>query len=155
MLNDRPASRTTDMSMDGKIVFITGASSGVGGAAALFLAERGAEIVMVCRDPIRGNFMRKGVAEYASGRPPTLFIADLSSQEEIHVLADQICSRFPHIDVLINIAGAVFEHRELTADAVEKTLAVNYLAPFLLSNLLLDLVQAAPAGRIVNVASQA
>jgi NAD(P)-dependent dehydrogenase (short-subunit alcohol dehydrogenase family) len=155
MPNDRPASSTTDMSMDGKIVLITGASSGIGLAAALLLAERGAEIAMVCRDSIRGNFMRNGVAEYANGRPPALFFADLSSQEEVHVLADQIRSRFAHIDVLINNAGAVFERRELTTDAVEKTLAVNYLAPFLLSNLLLDLVQAAPAGRIVNVASQA
>ena len=140
--------------MDDKVVLITGAGSGVGLATALLLAERGAEVVMVCRDRIRGNFMRKAVVEYASARPPALFFADLSSQGQIHILADQIHRSYDHIDVLINNAGAVFAARELTDEGMERTLAVNHLAPFLLTKLLLDLVRLAPAGRIVNVASQ-
>jgi retinol dehydrogenase 14 len=140
--------------MHDKVVLITGASSGLGVATALLLAERGAEVVMVCRDGVRGNFMRKGVAEHATGRAPAIFFADLTLQEQIHILADQIRRSYSHIDVLINNAGAVFAAREFTEDGVEKTLALNYLAPFLLTRLLLDLVLAAPAGRVVNVASQ-
>lgn len=139
--------------MTDKIVLITGASSGLGVATALLLAERGAEIVMVCRDGIRGNFMRKGVAEYATGRPPAVFFADLSSQVQIDILADQIRRSYARIDVLINNAGAVFTARELTENGIEKTLAINHLAPFLLTGLLLDLLCVAPAGRVVNVAS--
>lgn len=138
--------------MKDKIVLITGASSGIGLAAALLLAERGAEIVMVCRDRIRGNFMRKGVAEHATGRPPALLFADLSSQEQIRILAEQVCRSYDRIDVLINNAGAVFASRELTEDGIERTLAVNYLAPFLLTRLLLDLILASPEGRVINVA---
>lgn len=140
--------------MDDKVVLITGAGSGVGLASGLLLAERGAEIVMVCHDRIRGSFMRKGVAEYASRRPPALFFADLSSQAQVHILANQIRHSYPRIDVLMNNAGAVFAARELTEEGVERTLAINHLAPFLLTRLLLDLVCAAPAGRIVNVTSQ-
>lgn len=140
--------------MNDKIVLITGASSGLGVATALSLAERGAEVLMVCRNRVRGNFMRMGVTEYATGRPPAIFFADLSSQAQIHVLADQIRRTYSRIDVLINNAGAVFANRELTEDGIEKTLATNYLAPFLLTRLLLDLLCAAPAGRIVNVASR-
>src|SRR5579864_6813692 len=119
--------------MNDKVVLITGASSGLGLATALLLAERGAEIVMVCRDEIRGNFMRKGIAEYATARPPAVFFADLSSQGQIHILADQIHRSYARIDVLINNAGAIFAARELTEDGVEKTLAINHLAPFLLT----------------------
>jgi NAD(P)-dependent dehydrogenase (short-subunit alcohol dehydrogenase family) len=65
------------MDMDGKVVLITGASSGIGLGTAIQLAERGAEVLMVCRDHVRGQFMRKGVEEYASGPAPMLFLADL------------------------------------------------------------------------------
>lgn len=140
--------------MDGKVVLITGANSGVGLAAARGLAERGAAVVMVCRDRGRGRAARDDVARVATGPPPTLLLADLSSQAAIHILADEVHARFTRIDVLLNNAGAIFARRELTADGIEKTFAVNHLAPFLLTNLLLDLVRAAPAGRIITVASE-
>lgn len=87
--------------MKDKVVLITGASSGLGLAAALLLAERGAEIVMVCRDRIRGNFMRKGVAEYGTGRPPVQLFADLSSKEQIRILAAQVCQSYERFDLLM------------------------------------------------------
>jgi NAD(P)-dependent dehydrogenase (short-subunit alcohol dehydrogenase family) len=140
--------------MHNKTVLITGANSGVGFVTATRLAEAGAEIVMVCRDPRRGDEARGRIAETATGPPPQLFIADLSSQEEIRDLARDIHSAHDRIDVLLNNAGGVFAKRELNADGNEKTFATNHLAPFLLVNLLLDLVKAAPAGRIVTVASE-
>jgi NAD(P)-dependent dehydrogenase (short-subunit alcohol dehydrogenase family) len=145
---------TMDETMTGKVVLITGATSGVGFATALGLAERGATVVMVARDPGRGAAARDAVAAVATGAPPILLLADLSSQAAIRALAAAVRTRFARIDVLINNAGAIFARRELTVDGIEQTFAVNHLAPFLLTNLLLDLVQAAPAGRIVTVASE-
>jgi NAD(P)-dependent dehydrogenase (short-subunit alcohol dehydrogenase family) len=142
------------MDMHGKVVLITGANSGIGLGTAIQLAERGSEVVMVCRDPVRGQFMRKEVEEYATGPNPLLFLADLSCQTDIHALAGQLQSRLSRIDVLINNAGAIFARRQLTSEGIEMTLAINHLAPFLLTKLLLGLVEAAPAGRIINVASQ-
>jgi len=140
--------------MHNKTVVVTGANSGVGFLAAKHLAEAGAEIVMVCRDAGRGEGARARIAESATGPPPELFVADLSSQEEIRDLARDIRFAYDQIDVLLNNAGGVFAKRELTADGIEKTFATNQLAPFLLTNLLLDLVKAAPAGRVVTVATE-
>jgi retinol dehydrogenase 14 len=141
------------MTMAGKTVVVTGASSGLGLAASLLLAEQGARIGMICRNPRRAWFMRNEVAKYATTNPPILFLADLSSQAQIRNLATELRSSFTHIDVLINNVGAIFARRELTEDGIEKTLAVNHLAPFLLTNLVLDLVASAPAGRVVTVSA--
>ena len=127
--------------MSGKTVLITGATSGLGLATALLLAERGAEVLMVGRERTRSNFMRAEVAKCAAGSPPILFLADLSSQAEIHRLADRLHGCFSRIDVLINNAGALFAEREVTPDGLEKTFAVNHLAPFALTHLLLDLLR--------------
>ena len=140
--------------MSGKTVLITGATSGLGLATALLLAERGAEVVMVGRDRTRSNFMRTEVAKCAAGNAPILFLADLSSQAEIHRLAERLHGCFSRIDVLINNAAAVFAEREVTPDGLEKTFAVNHLAPFALTHLLLDLLRAAPAGRILTASSE-
>ena len=140
--------------MSGKTVLITGATSGLGLATAMLLAERGAEVVMVGRDRTRSNFMRMEVAKYAVGNAPILFLADLSSQAEIHRLAERLYGCFSRIDVLINNAAAVFAEREVTPDGLEKTFAVNHLAPFALTHLLLGLLRAAPAGRILTASSE-
>jgi NAD(P)-dependent dehydrogenase (short-subunit alcohol dehydrogenase family) len=140
--------------MHGKTVLITGANSGIGFETAKALIQRGASIIMVCRDQRRGQIAQSEVrAAVADAIAPILLIADLSSQASIHQLSTTIHKRFQHIDVLINNAGGVFSRREFTVDGIEKTLAVNHLAPFLLTHLLLDLLKAAPAGRIVNIAS--
>ena len=140
--------------MCGKTVLITGATSGLGLATAMLLAERGAEVVMVGRDRTRSNFMRTEVAKCAAGNAPILFLADLSSQAEIHRLAERLHGCFSRIDILINNAAAVFAEREVTPDGLEKTFAVNHLAPFALTHLLLDLLRAAPAGRILTASSE-
>jgi NAD(P)-dependent dehydrogenase (short-subunit alcohol dehydrogenase family) len=149
------STRSLRLPMAGKTVLVTGASSGLGLVSARVLAERGARVVMVCRDEGRGRAARGQVARVAGGEPPVLKIADLASQAAIRNLAMDVAARFDRLDVLMNNAGAIFARRELTADGIEKTFAVNHLAPFLLTRLLLDLLRAAPAGRIVTVASDA
>ena len=134
----------------GKIVVITGANSGIGFATALGLARQGAEIVMVCRNADRGNAAMRIVARVAS-MPPLLFVADLSSLDSVRQLSTTLHERISRIDVLINNAGAAFAKREFTVDGIEKTLATNHLGPFLLTNLVLDLIRRSSAGRIVNL----
>lgn len=147
----REEPQTADMR--GKIVLITGANSGLGFETARQLATRGASIVMVCRDAARGLAAQKEVAGVATGVAPALLVADLSSQASISGLVLEIKRIYPRIDVLINNAGGVFATRELSVDGIEMTFATNCLAPFLLSHLLLDRLEAAHAGRIVNIAS--
>jgi NAD(P)-dependent dehydrogenase (short-subunit alcohol dehydrogenase family) len=142
------------MRMDEKIVLITGANSGVGFATAHKLAELGASVVIVCRDPVRGNAARAEIAKVATGPAPTLLLADLSSQASIREVANEVHARFSRIDVLLNNAAAIFAHRQVTEDGIEKTFAINHLAPFLLTSLFLDLVRVTPAGRILTVASE-
>jgi NAD(P)-dependent dehydrogenase (short-subunit alcohol dehydrogenase family) len=123
-------------------------------ATALLLAESGAEVVMVGRDRTRSNFVRAEIAQYASGSEPIMFLADLSSQAEIHRLSERLHGSFSRIDVLISNAAAVFAQREVTPDGLEKNFALNHLAPFALTHLLLDLLRAAPAGRILTASSE-
>jgi NAD(P)-dependent dehydrogenase (short-subunit alcohol dehydrogenase family) len=139
--------------MRDKHVLITGASSGLGLAMAIDLAKLGASVVMVSRDPERARVAERAIACVATGAPPTVLLADLSSQAEVRRLAADVRASAPHLDVLVNNAGAAFGQRQLTVDGIEKTLATNHLAPFLLTTLLLDRVRAAPSGRIVTVTS--
>jgi NAD(P)-dependent dehydrogenase (short-subunit alcohol dehydrogenase family) len=139
--------------MHGKVVLITGANSGVGFVTARELANRGARVLMVCRDPERGSRAQAEVAKAATGAAPELLLADMSSQQSVRALAAEIRRRVAAVDVLINNAAGIFTHRELTADGIEKTFATNHLGPFLLTNLVLDLVCASSGGRIVNVAA--
>lgn len=140
--------------MFGKIVVVTGANSGVGFETASQLATLGAEIVLVCRNEVRGSAAAQHVAEAATGPKPTLLIADLLSQSSIHALSSDLRRKFDRIDVLINNAGAMFATRELSVDGIEKTWALNHLAPFLLTNLILDRLKAAPRARVVTVSSE-
>jgi NAD(P)-dependent dehydrogenase (short-subunit alcohol dehydrogenase family) len=139
--------------MRDKHVLITGASSGLGLAMAIDLAKLGASVLMVSRDPERARAAEREIARVATGAPPTVLLADLSSQAEVRRLAADVRASAPHLDVLVNNAGAAFGERQLTVDGIEKTLATNHLAPFLLTTLLLDRVCAAPSGRIVTVTS--
>jgi retinol dehydrogenase 12 len=137
-----------------KVIVITGASSGVGLQTARQLAGQGGEIVMIVRDQARGERARSQVAEAAAGKPPVLLIADLSVQADVRRVAHEVRDRYGHVDILVNNAGSAFSRREQSADGLELTWATNYLAPFLLTELLLPLLVAAPAGRIVNVVSE-
>ena len=140
--------------MKGKIVLITGANSGIGFATAGALARLGASVIMVCRNKARGEAAKQEVGKIATGPEPALITADLSSQAAVRSLAEEVRVRFPRLDVLINNAGAIFARRELTVDGIERTFAVNHLAPFLLTNLLINCLSAAPAGRIITVGSE-
>jgi NAD(P)-dependent dehydrogenase (short-subunit alcohol dehydrogenase family) len=140
--------------MIGKIVLVTGASSGIGLETSRQLAGLGAHVVMVCRDPQRGGAAQQQVADAATGAMPDLLLADLSSQAAIHGLAGEVRERYSRIDVLINNAGAIFGQRELTVDGIERTFATNHLAAFLFTRLLFDLLEAADAGRVITVASE-
>lgn len=148
-------SDTPPVLMQGKTVLITGANGGLGFVTARRLAEMGAEVVLVCRDARKGATARERIAAVANGPAPALLQADLSVQSEVHALADLVRAEFPALDVLINNAGGVFDRRELTVDGIERTFAVNHLAAFLLTNLLLQPLQAAQAGRVVTVTSEA
>jgi NAD(P)-dependent dehydrogenase (short-subunit alcohol dehydrogenase family) len=139
--------------MDGKICLVTGANSGVGKETALGLARLGAHVVMVCRDRARGDVAQEEIRATSGSGAVDLLQADLASQQEIRDLAAAVQQRYARLDVLINNAGALFSTRRETADGSEMTLTVNYLAPFLLTNLLLDQLKASAPARIVNVAS--
>lgn len=137
--------------MEGKICLVTGGTKGIGRATAVALAERGARVIIVGRDEEAGH---TAVSQHPHLNL-TYLPADLARQRDIHQLATQLQTQHPHLDLLINNAGIISQTRQLTPDGLEKTLAVNHLAPFLLTHLLLPLLQASPAPRIITVASQA
>ena len=137
-----------------RIALVTGANSGLGRAVAEALAGQGATVLMVCRDAARGELARNGVMA-ATGNPHIqLFVADLASQAAIRGLTAQVRERFDRLHLLINNAGTAFPARRLSPDGIEMALAVNHLAPFLLTNLLLDPLRAAAPARIVNVGTR-
>ncbi len=130
------------------------ANSGIGKATALGLAQMGATVVMVCRDRARGEEARSEITTKSKNNAVDLLLADLSSQQSIRQLVGNFQHHYTHLHVLINNAGATFPgRRRETVDGLEMTFAVNYLAPFLLTHLLLDLLTASAPARIVNVSS--
>jgi NAD(P)-dependent dehydrogenase (short-subunit alcohol dehydrogenase family) len=139
--------------MQGKICLITGANSGVGKATALGLARMGATVVMVCRNQAKGEEAQKEVQAQSGNSDVHLLLADLSSQQSIRELVAQFQQQFSQLHVLINNAGSTLLSRRETVDGLEMTFAVNYLAPFLLTNLLLDTLKASAPSRIINVSS--
>lgn len=140
----------------GRRVVITGATNGIGLAAAEQLARLGAELTLVARDRDRAAAVLERIREAAPDSPvPDTAFADLSSQAEVRRLAAELMDRSPHIDVLINNAGAMFGTRRLTVDGIEATWALNHLAPFLLTTLLLDCMKEHPPGRIITTSSAA
>jgi NAD(P)-dependent dehydrogenase (short-subunit alcohol dehydrogenase family) len=138
--------------MKDKICMITGASSGIGKATALGLARKGATVLMVCRDRGRAETARDEIRVASGNLRVELLLADLSSQAEIRGLARDFKERYPSLHVLINNAGVAPIRRSVTADGIETTFAVNYLAPFLLTNLLLEVLKASAPARVVHVA---
>ena len=140
--------------MYGRVCVVTGANAGIGKATAEGLARIGAVVVMVCRSHERGEAAHAEISEKVGSRRIDLMVADLSSQGSIRKLARAIVERHPQVGVLINNAGTIPGRRRLTVDGIETQLAVNHLAPYLLTNLLLDALTAGDSARVVTVSSQ-
>lgn len=141
--------------MNNKTILITGASAGIGLHSAIGLAKLGAQIVMVGRNEERTQKAVELVRSQTGNESISYLLADLSSLKKIHKLAGEYKERHGKLDVLLNNAGAVFLWRKVSVDGFELTFATNHLNYFLLTHLLLDLLKASPAGRVVNVASNA
>ncbi|MFI5896604.1 SDR family oxidoreductase [Actinoplanes sp. NPDC051513] len=141
--------------MTGKNVLVTGGTAGIGEATAVGLAALGARVGITGRDRIRAEAAAVDIRA-ASGNPAVdVFTADMSSQAEIRRLAGEVLDAYPRLDVLVNNVGGFWAHRHVTADGLEHTVALNYLGPFLLTNLLLDRLKASAPARIVTVSSGA
>jgi retinol dehydrogenase 14 len=142
-------------SMAGKTVLITGGTGGIGKATAVGLARLGARVVITGRDPARAQAAAADISA-ASGNPAVeAYTADLSEQAQVRRLAAEVLDACPRLDVLVNNVGGFWNTRHVTADGLEHTFAVNHLAPFLLTNLLLDRLIASAPARIVTVSSGA
>jgi retinol dehydrogenase-12 len=133
-------------------VLLTGATRGIGRAAALELAAQGAELALVGRDAERVRSVAVAARAAGGGAPVHDHVADLTLMSEVRALAEQIHARHARIDVLVNNAGALFASRDETSEGLERTFALNHLAPFLLTNLLRDRLA---GGRVVTTASDA
>ncbi len=140
--------------MQGRHVVITGATTGIGRASALEIARRGAALTLLCRSPEKADALCADIAA-DTGWQPKVVRVDLASLDSVRAAAGELLASGAPIDVLLNNAGVINTSRRETPDGFEETLAVNHFAPFLLTGLLLPLVQGAERGRIVNVASDA
>lgn len=160
LADDRPVrAALADGALDGRTVIVTGASDGIGRAAVRGLVLRGARVVMVGRNEAKTAAAANSIMSASGRRSVAWEIADLSRQDAVREVADRIRERHARIDVLVNNAGAFYLHYGTTADGLERTFALNHLAYFTLSLLLLDrLAESSEPGapaRIINVASRA
>jgi NAD(P)-dependent dehydrogenase (short-subunit alcohol dehydrogenase family) len=141
--------------MQDRVVLITGATSGIGLVTAEALARRGATVVMVARDAQRAEDHVQRIRATANNPRVTFLLADLSSLASVRAVAADFRARYPALHVLVNNAGAMFARRADTIDGYEMTFALDHLAPFLLTNLLLDELKASAPARVVTVSSGA
>jgi retinol dehydrogenase 12 len=139
--------------MAGKVCLVTGATAGIGKITATALAVQGAEVVIAGRNQAKAeDVVRQIIAETGNDSVDYL-LADFSDLQQVRTLASAFKERYSRLDVLVNNAGAFFNRRRKTQYGVEKTFLVNHLAPFLLTNLLLDTIKVSAPARIVNVSS--
>jgi NAD(P)-dependent dehydrogenase (short-subunit alcohol dehydrogenase family) len=138
-----------------KVALVTGASSGIGLHTAVGLARTGMRVIMTGRDRARTEAARRLVTERARSDRVTIALADFSRLAEVRRLADECLSAHDRLDILVNNAGLLSPKYRLSADGFELTFAVNHLAPFLLTNLLLERLEASAPARIITVASEA
>jgi NAD(P)-dependent dehydrogenase (short-subunit alcohol dehydrogenase family) len=141
--------------MAGKSVLVTGGTGGIGKATAIGLAALGARVGITGRDPARTETAAAGIGAAAGGPAVDAFAADMSAQAEVRHLAARVLDTYPRLDGLVNNVGGFWAHRHVTADGLERTFALNHLAPFLLTNLLLERLTASAPARIVTVSSGA
>jgi retinol dehydrogenase 14 len=141
--------------MAGKSVLVTGGTGGIGRATAIGLAALGARVGITGRDQARTEAAAAGIRAAPGSPAVDAFAADLSAQAGVRRLAARVLDTYPRLDVLVNNVGGFWAHRHVTADGLERTFALNHLAPFLLTNLLLDRLTASAPARIVTVSSAA
>lgn len=145
---------TSEHDLSGMICLVTGANSGLGKVVTKELAARGAGVAMLCRSRDRGETARREIASNVAGADLSLRLVDLASLGDVRRVAAELSDEFLRVDLLVNNAGIYLARREVTEDGFEKTLAVNHLAHFLLTHLLLPRLRAG-GGRVVNVSSAA
>jgi NAD(P)-dependent dehydrogenase (short-subunit alcohol dehydrogenase family) len=138
-----------------RVILVTGSTDGIGKATALELARRGAHVILHGRDQEKGEAVLEEIEEKSKNHHLDLFIEDLSSLERVRKLAFEVEYEYRRMHVLINNAGVFMPERKLSEDGIEMTFTVNYLAPFLLTRKLLDLLRDSSPSRIINVASVA
>ena len=136
-----------------KVVIVTGATSGIGWEASVSFARMGARLIMIGRDAVKTGQRVEEVRQRSESRTVDSFLCDFASQAQVRRLAEEFRARYDRLHVLVNNAGTVFTKRTLTVDGVESTFAVNYLGPFLLTNLLLDVLKASAPARVIIVSS--
>src|SRR6266540_3090029 len=141
----------TGPDLHGRVCLVTGATSGIGRVTAEELAGMGATTLLVARDAERGERARRQIAATTGNQRLHVLLADLAAQAQVRRLAEQVRDRADRLHVLVNNAGLVLYRRRATEDGLEWTFAVNHLAPFLLTNLLLDLLRASAPSRVVTV----
>ncbi|HJP04313.1 MAG: short-chain dehydrogenase [Chromatiales bacterium] len=141
--------------MEEQIYLVTGATDGIGKALSLALAKTGATVIMHGRSPEKADRALNEIGDATGNTHLHTVLADYASFDQVAALAEQVQTEFGGLNVLINNAGMLTDHRQLSHDGLELTFAVNYLAPFLLTNLLLDTLKANAPARIVNVSSTA
>jgi NAD(P)-dependent dehydrogenase (short-subunit alcohol dehydrogenase family) len=141
--------------MSGRVVLVTGATGGIGRATAAGLARLGARVGIVGRDRDRAEAAASAIREASPAAYVDMFVADLSSQGEVRRLATEVLATYARLDVLVNNVGGFWASRHATADGLERTFAVNHLAPFLLTTLLLERLDASGPARVVTVSSGA
>jgi NAD(P)-dependent dehydrogenase (short-subunit alcohol dehydrogenase family) len=141
--------------MQGKVCLVTGATAGIGLITARELARKGARVIVVGRSPERCSQAADQIRAQAGTTSVEWLVADLSSQSDIRRLAEEVRKRTGRLDVLVNNAGGIFLKRLESADGIEMTFALNHLSYFLLTNLLLPVLEQSAPARIVSVASDA
>lgn len=143
----------TSVDLTGKVCLITGASSGIGTPTALAIARMGARMVLLCRDPKKGEAAVGMIKARTKNDEVRLIVCNLASQKSIRNAVQEFKTNYDALHVLVNNAGLMMWKRETTKDGIEMQFGVNHLGPFLLTNLLLDVLKASAPSRIVNVAS--
>ena len=141
--------------MNGKVCLVTGATDGIGKISARVLAEKGAKVIIVGRNPEKSATVLAELKSSSGNENIDLLMADLAVMQEVRDLAELVISRYHRLDILLNNAGGYFAKHELTSDGLERTFALNHMSYFLLTNKLMELLKSSAPARIVNVSSDA
>jgi len=141
--------------MNGKVCLVTGATDGIGKVSARVLAEKGAKVIIVGRNPEKSATVLAELKSSSGNENIDLLMADLAVMQEVRDLAEQVISHYDRLDILLNNAGGYFAKHELTSDGLERTFALNHMSYFLLTNKLMELLKSSAPARIVNVSSDA